>query len=114
MSSRLPFSHRNYLKLFHPLFCTIRRRDKYPDVGESVTISTPEEEYEGIVAFKLRKKLKDVPTDLLRYDTARTDKIPETREEAKSVLSSFYRKSIEEDEELTVIFCLTPEGRGEE
>lgn len=106
---RLKFSHSHYLKLQHPLFPTIRRRDKYPDAGERVEIATPQENFEATVVKKVKMKLGEIPTIFLRYDTAREGEVPENREEAMDILNSFYVKPLQDDEEVTVIFCLTDE-----
>lgn len=111
----MPFSH-YYKKFEHPLLCTIRRRDKYGDIGDKLPIKTNRKErggYAGVfkIVGKEKRKLKNIPTKLLVYDTTTKAKNgdynkPKNRKEAIDFVNQFYRKPLEPDEELTIYFGL--------
>lgn len=91
----LKFSH-NYSKLNNRSFTTIRRRDKYA-VGEKVQVITPSKRFYAKIIEKWKAKLRDIPAGLLLRDTDM-----KTRREAESLLNSFYRNPIDEEEFLTI------------
>ena len=93
----LKFSH-HYPKLEHKIFPTIRRRDRYA-VGSTILIKEPEHQFEAKILIKFHKRLFQIPTPLLCYDTN-----TETREEAIELINSFYRNPLSDLEHLTILF----------
>jgi len=102
----LPFSH-EYAKHNRAVFPTIRRRDKFGDVGDVVTVTGDNEKLgDAEVVAKETVQFRDLPTWLLCYDCdvarATTDSGADLREAAYDHINNFYRNSIEMDEPLTM------------
>jgi len=98
----LPFSDTDYDKLKRAVFPTIRRRDKYGDVGETVTVEHgPRGNREEIGQAEIIAKEKEAYNKLggafLRFDTQSS-----TASEAYNHINEFYQKPIQPREELTV------------
>ena len=94
--TELPFSHQ-YEKLEHPVFPTIRRRDKYGEVGDRVTVTVGHDKLcEAEIIAKEKRCIGNMSKEFLCYDTD-TD----SEEAAEGVLNSFYRNPIRVTEELT-------------
>jgi len=98
----LPFSSTEYDKLGYSVFPTIRRRDKYGDVGDVNEIRAGERG-ERITLGRAKIIGKDTVTvdgmnhRLLEFDTNATDMT-----EAWELLNSFYRNEIDPHETLTL------------
>jgi len=91
---------KNYVKLHHNIFTTIRRYDRY-DYGTYrvvVNCNGKKWEFEAVLLLKFKAYLSELSTAFLCYDTG-----AKTREEAIELLNSFYKKPIKQDEELTVL-----------
>lgn len=97
MVKQLNFSH-HYDKLDKPIFTTIRRYDKYK-AGEIYGVKV-EGKAAGLcqVLDKYKKKYKDIPISLLKYDTGE-----QRREDILDLFNSFYRNPVEDDEEMTIL-----------
>lgn len=101
----LPFSN-HYEKLDHPVFPTIRRRDKYGEVGDRVTVTVKGETLcEAEIIAKEQRCIGNMSTAFLCYDTD-----TETEQAAEDVLNSFYRTPIRVTEELTQYVLLKRES----
>lgn len=98
----LPFSHTDYDKLHHAVFPTLRRRDKYGDVGDVNEVMVgPKGNRESwgnaqIIA-KETVTLLDLNNELFKYDTQ-----AETMAEGKETINAFYRNNIGAEEEITL------------
>lgn len=98
----LPFSHQ-YPKLDYAVFPTIRRRDKYGTVGDTLTVvyspnaRRNEELGEASIIAKEKRSLTDMTTAFLCHDTN-----SDTFSGAVESINEFYRKPIEADEQLTL------------
>ncbi len=102
----IPFSNAFYKKFEHPLMCTIRRRDKYGYVGDKKTIEPKNgPNKEVMIVGKEKKKLKNIPTRFLLYDTSTPEPLS-NRKEAKDYINQFYRKPLKPNEELIIYFLL--------
>jgi len=111
MTKPLPFSHTDYDKIQHPVFPTIRRRDKYGDVGDiREVIVGPKGDRDTWGKAKVIAKEtvtpQELPTSFLCWDTD-TEIRPEknykpNRQRATDTLNEFYRNRIQIDEELTL------------
>lgn len=106
----LPFSHDDYDKLQHAVFPTLRRRDKYGEVGDVNEIMVgPKGDRESwgkaeIIA-KETVEFRELPTSFLCWDTnvAIEETMPWVeREEAFETINEFYRNDIEPDERITL------------
>jgi len=96
--TNLPFSYL-YPKLMHPVFPTLRRHDRFGEVGESVEVMVKPTGYsaEAQVLTKEKWRWMDMPDHLLTYDTD-----TETREEALEHINQWYQNHINRDEELNL------------
>ena len=99
---RLPFSHKGYTKLEMAVFPTVRRRDKYGDVGDTVSVEVGErgerEKWgEAEIVAKNEWLLGEIPDKFLLYDTESG-----IIGEARDSIQSFYRTPLEHDEPMTV------------
>jgi hypothetical protein len=100
-TSRLPFSD-DYDKLDRAVFPTVRRRDKYGDVGDEVVVvqgSKGDREEIGLAKIITKEivTLHDIEGPFLRFDTQ-----SDSDKEASESLNQFYRNPIEPDESLTL------------
>lgn len=98
----LPFSDADYSKLNHAVFPTIRRRDKYGNVGDVNTITHgPKRDREKLgeaeVIAKETITIEELNNQFFKFDTQ-----TETLEGALSSINKFYQNPIELDEELTL------------
>ena len=104
MTGKILRFSRDWSKLSHPLFTTIRRR-KLLEVGETVKVVSPSNEFEAIVLSCLKTPLCMVNNELLKWDTdSRTVK------EALEKLQSFYRNQLRPTENLYIYFLLRKEA----
>jgi len=100
----LPFSH-EYAKHDRAVFPTIRRRDKFGDVGETVEVTADGEKLgDAEVVAKETVRFGDLPTWLVCYDcdVDVSDWSGELRDAAYDHINNFYRISIGMDEPLTM------------
>jgi len=98
----LPFSHTDYDKLQHPVFPTIRRRDKYGDVGDVRPVivgSKGDRETwgEAEVIAKETVTIKELNDNFFCWDTQARE-----FDGAMESINKFYRNAITMDEELTL------------
>lgn len=98
----LPFSDTEYDKLDHAVFPTIRRRDKYGDVGDVNTIEHGEYGDREVIGraeiiAKETITLADLNDQFFCFDTQSANP-----ENAYKSISKFYRNPIEPTEELTL------------
>jgi hypothetical protein len=98
----LPFSDTDYDKLKHPVFPTIRRRDKYGDIGDVNTVTHGEsgnrdELGRALIVGKETVTIKTMPEALFLWDTE-----SDTFEDAYESINKFYQTPIAMDEELTM------------
>jgi hypothetical protein len=98
----LPFSKTDYDKLHRAVFPTIRRRDKYGDVGDVNTITHGQRGDRDVIGTaeiiaKETATLDDLRGPFLRFDTQ-----SDTDDEAVTSINKFYRDPIGEDEPLTL------------
>jgi len=105
-NAELPFSH-EYAKHDRVVFPTIRRRDKFGDVGDVVTVTADDEKLgDAEVVAKETVTFNDLSTWLLCHDCdvskATTDSDVDLREAAYSHINNFYRNSIGMSESLTM------------
>jgi len=108
----LPFSHTDYDKLQHPVFPTIRRRDKYGDVGDVRPVivgSKGDRETWGKakVIAKETVTINELPTSFLTWDTnVDVEAVmfggKHPGKQAYQSLNKFYKNRIQPDEELTL------------
>ena len=89
----------NYSKADYDFFPIIRDEDKYPDPGEEIRLGFQYIERRATVIFKPRMNLKEIPTSLLCFETG-----AEGREEAVRILGEVFRKDLNPDSELTILF----------
>jgi len=96
--TEVPFSYL-YPKLMHPVFPTLRRHDRFGEVGEPVEVMVKPTCYsaEAEVVSKEQRKWVDMTTHLLTYDTD-----TETREEALEHINQWYQNPITPGEELNL------------
>jgi hypothetical protein len=98
----LPFSHTDYDKLDRAVFPTVRRRDKYGDVGDVNTVRVGEYgDREAVGTAEIIAK-ETVPLEELMGPFLRFDTQSDTDAEALDTINEFYRNPIEMDEELTL------------
>lgn len=98
----LPFSATDYDKLDRAVFPTIRRRDKYGDVGDVNTIihgsqGRRERLGEAEIVAKETVTLAGLNRQFLKFDTQ-----SETLREAYDTINKFYTNPIMRDEALTL------------
>jgi hypothetical protein len=98
----LPFSHTDYDKLDRKVFPTVRRRDKFGDVGDINTVRVGarwdrEDVGEAIIIAKETVTLQELTGPFIQFDTQ-----SETTARALETINEFYRNPIEMDEELTL------------
>jgi hypothetical protein len=98
----LPFSDTDYDKLNHAVFPTIRRRDKYGDVGDVNTIMHGEKGKrdklgEAEIIAKETITLNELNNQFFKFDTQET-----SYKSALDSINKFYRNNIGMDEELTL------------
>jgi len=98
----LPFSSTEYDKLEHAVFPTIRRRDKYGDVGDVNEIRAGERGSRVLlgtaeIVAKEMITLGELNRELFKYDTQ-----SDAAGEAWESINKFYRNPIGEDEPLTL------------
>lgn len=101
----LPFSEEEYDKLHMAVFPTLRRRDKYGDVGDVVPIEKGKKgkrEYIGdaVIVSKETVECSRLNPNFLKFDTQTPER--KTARYAKRSLSSFYKNPIEWGEEITL------------
>jgi len=101
-NNTLPFSHSDYDKLTHPVFPTIRRRDKYGDVGTINDVEVGDYGNREVIGqaeiiAKETVTLDDLSDELFMWDTD-----SESVSEATESINEFYQNPIEPDEELTM------------
>lgn len=101
-SETLPFSDTDYDKLDRAIFPTVRRRDKYGDVGDVRPVEYgPRGDREVIgraeVLAKETVALTDLMGPFLRFDTQ-----SDTDAAAVDSINEFYRNPIDSDEDLTL------------
>jgi len=110
--AELPFSH-EYAKHDRAVFPTIRRRDKFGDVGDVVTVTVGQRGEtdklgDAEIVAKETVQFRNLPTWLLCYDceispdSETPNRNGDLRAAAHDSLSSFYRNSIEMSEPLTM------------
>jgi hypothetical protein len=97
MTQIIKFS-KNFSKLDKNKFTTIRRYDKYEE-GGLLKVKTPKTTFEVIVSKKIKKPLGEIDTPFLLKDTD-----TKTREEALKLINSFYKKPLQDQEVLTILF----------
>lgn len=102
----LPFSH-EYAKHDRVVFPTIRRRDKFGDVGDVVAVTGDNEKLgDAEIVAKETVQFRDLPTWLLCYDCGvpkvTTNNDADFRAAAHDSLSGFYQNGIKMDEPLTM------------
>lgn len=106
----LPFSDVEYSKLQYSVFPTLRRRDKYGDVGDTNTITHgPKGDREELGTARIVAK-ETVCMEDERFTDAffKFDTESESWDEAYDSINRFYTKLIEPDEELTLYWsCWT-------
>jgi len=98
----LPFSDTEYDKLDRAVFPTLRRRDKYGEVGDVNTIEHgPQQNREVIGRAEIIAKetvtLGELNNQFVKFDTQ-----TETVEGAFKAINQFYKNRITSDEELTL------------
>ena len=109
--TELPFSSAHYSKHTFAVFPTIRRRDKYGDVGDVVDVVIGQDHTDrelagtALIIAKEQTTLADLPDAFLMHDTE-----TRTRREAEEYLQSFYQTPIEMDEALTLYWCRWTDG----
>jgi hypothetical protein len=105
MTDVLPFSH-DYPKLHEKLFPTLRRRDKFGDVGDTVTVTVDGEKVGAArIIAKETRAWKNMSTEFVTHDTDSED-----RDAALDSINEFYRNPVEPSEELTQYVCIWLEG----
>jgi len=98
----LPFSETEYDKLNHAVFPTLRRRDKYGDVGDvNTVVHGPRGERDELGAAEVVAKetvtLEELNAQFFQFDTQ-----SESWDAAYESINKFYQKDIQRDEELTL------------
>jgi len=98
----LPFSSTEYDKLDHAVFPTIRRRDKYGDVGDVNEVRAGERGRRVLlgtaeIIAKEIVKVESLNKQLFKYDTNTNSKTS-----GLQLINSFYTNDISEDEPLTL------------
>jgi len=98
----LPFSTTDYDKLDRAVFPTIRRRDKYGDVGDvNTVVAGPRGDREPLGEAEIIAKetvaVRDIKGPFFWFDTQSS-----SNGEAYKSINKFYRNDIEPDEELTL------------
>ena len=89
----------NYSKTDRDFFPVIRPEDEYPDAGNEITLGLQYIEKKATVIFRPTLELKDIPTSLLCFETGAKD-----RERAVKVLEEAFRKDLDPESELTILF----------
>jgi hypothetical protein len=100
--SKLPFSNVQYDKLNRAVFPTLRRRDKYGDVGTINTITHGKrgervELGEAEIIAKEKVTLQELNDQFVQFDTQSVD-----YKEAMDTINHFYKNPIAQNEELTL------------
>ncbi len=98
MKSNVITFKQQFQKLTNNTFSTIRRHNNYK-LGQIYEIKTPETTFNAELVKKEHKTLKEIETLFLMIDTD-TD----NREEAITLLNSFYKKPIKWNDELVILF----------
>jgi len=98
----LPFSSTEYDKLDHAVFPTIRRRDKYGDVGDVNEVRAGEKGRRVLlgtaeIIAKETVTVGSINTGLLLFDTDTNSEI-----DALELINSFYTNEVTRDEPLTL------------
>ncbi|MBD3191310.1 MAG: hypothetical protein GF308_11730 [Candidatus Heimdallarchaeota archaeon] len=108
----LPFSYDDYQKFSDRKFTSIRKK-KIPKkfIGKTwlLTVKRQPREEPSFTFFATclsieRKKLEDIPTEVLIKDTQRTSSTISSRAEAIAMVQQFYRKKIDEETAFSLIF----------
>ena len=83
---------KDYKKLSLPAFSTIRLKDKYK-IGDKLFLKTPTQKNYVVLINKIQKKLADIPSEFLTFDTD-TD----SRENAIKDLKKYYPELTDQTE----------------
>jgi hypothetical protein len=102
MTDKLPFSSKEYDKLDRAVFPTIRRRDKYGDVGDVNTVIAGEKGDREVlgdaeIIAKEKVTLKELMGPFIWFDTQSYSDAA-----ARTSINRFYQTPIEMEEELTL------------
>jgi hypothetical protein len=89
---------KNFPKLDKDKFTTIRRYDKYKE-GGLLKVRTPKTTFQAVISRKTKKPLGEIDTPFLLEDTN-----TQTREEALKLINSFYRKPLQDQEVVTILY----------
>ncbi|MFW5905784.1 MAG: hypothetical protein ACOCUO_02965 [archaeon] len=94
----LPFTTTDYDKFKHPVFPTIRRRDKYGDVGDVNEVRV-DGHFIGTVEIVAKETvtIDELNEQLFQYDTDTA-----TTDTAREYINGFYQRPIGDSEPLTM------------